>query len=128
MIDKETLENDKLFIKFLGIENTFEYIDKNGISFGLYIAEDPDGSIDYDNGINFITYNNSIKNIFNVIDKIEALGYKWEIGMSSTSPYHYCKIWSVGTIEGISMLDAIYGACIEFIKWYNEVKNIINNK
>ena len=54
-----------------------------------------------------------------VVEKIESLGYKWEIGMSSTTPYHYCKIWSIGTVEGISPLDATYGACVEFIKWYN---------
>ena len=57
--------------------------------------------------------------IIPVIEKIESIGYKWEIGMSSTSPYHYCKIWSIGTIEGISISDAIYEAIIEFIKWYN---------
>lgn len=54
-----------------------------------------------------------------VLEKIEAIGYRWEIGMSSTSPHHYCKIWSIGTIEGISPKDATWGAVIEFIKWYN---------
>ena len=64
MSKEEQLENDKLFVKFLEIKNVFEYKNKKGILFGLYIAEDSDGLIDYDNGINFITYNNSIENLF----------------------------------------------------------------
>ena len=64
-------------------------------------------------------YNSSYNWMIPVLEKIESIGYKWEIGMSATSPYHYCKIWSIVTIEGISISDAIYGAIIEFIKWYN---------
>ena len=66
-----------------------------------------------------LAYERSWDWLMPVICKIEALGYRWEIGMSATLPYHYCKIWSIGKIEGISPLYAIHGAIIEFIKWYN---------
>ena len=65
-----------------------------------------------------LQYDKSWDWLFPVLEKIEAIGYRWEIGMSAASPYHYCKIWSIGIIKGISPLDAIYGAVIEFIKWY----------
>lgn len=60
--------------------------------------------------------------LFPVLERIETLGYKWEIGMSMSKPYHYCKIWSIGKIEGVSPLDAVYGAVIEFITWFNNNK------
>lgn len=57
-----------------------------------------------------------------VLIKIESLGYRWEIGMAEDSPMHYCKIWSIGKVKGISPIDATWGAIIEFIKWYNTWK------
>lgn len=54
-----------------------------------------------------------------VLVKIEALGFHWEMGTSATKPYHYCRTVGIGTTEGVSTIDAIYGACYHFIKLYN---------
>ena len=68
-------------------------------------------------------YHKSWDLLMPVLERIRVKGYKWEIGMSPiSSQYHYCKIWSVGTIGGRSPLDAVYGAVLEFIKWYNSIK------
>lgn len=68
-----------------------------------------------------LKYNSSYEWLMPVLEKIESLGYGWEIGTYETSPYHFCKIDGMDTIVGISLLDAIYGACVEFIKWYNKI-------
>jgi hypothetical protein len=68
-----------------------------------------------------LNYNSSYEWLMPVLEKIESLGYGWDVGVSKSSHYHYCKIYGMDSIEGISPLDAIYGACIEFIKWYNTI-------
>lgn len=77
---------------------------------------------DFMNSID-INYKSSYNLLMQVLEQIESLGYRWEIGMSSTSFYHYCKIWSIGKFEGISSADAIYGALVEFVTWYNQFIN-----
>lgn len=74
-----------------------------------------------DHDRNNLAFHSSWDWLMPVVEKIGAKGYRWELGMgtSTNSPTHYCKIWSIGSIEGVSPLDAIYGAVIEFIKWYN---------
>ena len=60
--------------------------------------------------------------LFPVLERIEALGYRWEIGNAPTYQqyrFHYCKIHPLASIEGISLLDAVYGAVITFITWFN---------
>jgi hypothetical protein len=56
-------------------------------------------------------YHKSLDLLMPVLERIRVKGHRWEIGMSPiSSQYHYCKIWSVGTIGGRSPLDAVYGA------------------
>lgn len=66
-----------------------------------------------------IQYNSSWDLLMPVMEKIESIGYRWEIGMSLKPPFHYCRIWSLPKIEGISPIDAVWGAVVEFIEWYN---------
>lgn len=108
MNNNEILDNN-LFVEFMGkkhIELCWKLIPSNYVHLPKYFK-----------------YNSSYEWLMPVLEKIESLGYGWEIGMQTpTSPYHYCKIDGMDTIEGIYLLDAIYGACIEFIKWYNKLK------
>jgi len=68
-------------------------------------------------------YNSSLDVLMPVLLKIESLGRKWEIGMSSYQMgLHYCKIWSIGLIVKESIIDAIYDAVVKFIEWYNTTK------
>lgn len=68
-----------------------------------------------------LKFHSCFNSIMQVLCKIESLGYKWEIGSSKEYPYHYCKINNICNIEGISPLDSVYGAVIEFINFYNEL-------
>lgn len=123
MSEQEILKGNKLIAEFIGAvyirrEDLFddhiieEFIYNNNHPISKQIPKVTEN-------LYHLRYHLSWDWLMPVVEKIETLGYKWEIGMSATSPYHYCKIWSIGTIEGISTLDAIYGAIIEFIKWYN---------
>lgn len=107
--DQEIIEGNALIAIFMGynveIVNNERYFTLDDMLESLSDEE--------------LHYNDSWDWLMPVLENIEAIGYRWEIGMSSTSPHHYCKIWSIGTIEGVSPKDATWGAVIEFIKWYN---------
>ena len=110
MTQKEILEGNKLISKFKGWE-----FDNHSHTYRLG-----------DLIMTELNFHKDWNLLIPVVEKIEILGFRWEMGMSLTHPYHYCKIWSIGTIEGISPVDAIYGAIVEFITWYNDI--YINNK
>ena len=110
MTQEEILEGNELIAEFMNVE------------ISCYTSYSEESRTCYH--INDIKYDSSWDWLFPILERIEALGYRWEIGMSAISPYHYCKIWSIGKIEGISSLDVVYGAVIEFIKFYNQNKEV----
>ena len=115
MSKEEILESNKLIAEFMG----------GLFKSNKFTINDGWVWLPFENmcKITSLRYNSSWDWLMPVIEKIESFGYRWEVGMSTTSPYHYCKIWSIGSIEGISSSDAIYGAVIKFIKWYNQNKS-----
>jgi hypothetical protein len=59
--------------------------------------------------------------LMEVVEKIESLGYRIEIVK------HICRVYlsdkeTIIISENIPKIEAVYNACIEFIKWYNENK------
>jgi len=129
---QDIIENNKLIAKFMGLKKLYHPTNN------LVHKDNVWGDIDnrhktadissdcYSSKIGWLSYHSDWSWIIPVLEKIAAKGYKWEIGISPQTKeavYHYCKIWSIGTIEGISPLDAVYGACVEFIKWYNNGNN-----
>ena len=120
MSNEEILEGNKLIAEFMG----GKVIDEIFICKELTKSHNERCLHHYN--ISQAKYHSSLDWLIPVIEKIESIGFRWEIGMSLKNPYHYCKIWSIGTIEGISPINAIYSAAIEFIKWYNQNKNETN--
>ena len=59
-----------------------------------------------------------------VVEKIESLGYKVDISKWENS--QYCGIYlngkKISGNETNTKIEAVYNACLEFIKWYNENK------
>jgi len=100
-------DGNKLIADFIGLEKKESY---GGIRYFYNNAYSTD-----------LRFHVSWDWLMPVVEKIASKGYRWEIGMgtSTNSPTHYCKIWSIGKFDGISPLDATYGSIIEFIKWYN---------
>jgi len=144
MIDQEIIENEKLISDFMKVENVFPYICKNEY-FGMYIAEDEYGTIDYThNGINWLNYKSWV-NIMSVVENIESV-FETEMSKESidiTSHYvsysHYndnfecefkiivgCYLESSEKIKASSKLEAVYIVVTEFIKWYTKKYNTFN--
>lgn len=121
VMNKEILEGNKLIAVFMGWSQQLDveerwygaWFDQHGVRKAWHEFQ----------GYEPLLFNESWDWLMPVLERIRVKGYKWEIGMSPiSSQYHYCKIWSVGTIGGRSPLDAVYSAVLEFIKWYNSIK------
>lgn len=100
----ETTENNKIIAEFMGHHLEHPLID----------WYDPNGD-DY-------KYNSSWDWLMEVVEKIESLG-NCQIDIS----FNWCKIgYKDNTIDSRdylksnSKIQAVYNACLEFIKWYNE--------
>ena len=131
MENKEIIEDNKLIAEFMEVKNVREY-ELNSKHKCLIISDD-DGFIDYVEGINFLSYNDNWNRIMPVVEKIKKLEFEFntfsdytktekyrnEVRISELSVDKYCRI----LIRNTDMLDAIFNAVVEFIKWYNENKN-----
>jgi len=113
------MNTDKLIADFLEIEN-----DETG-----YI-NNPKSEL-YNSKYTFITHRMSLEeldfryswdSLMVVVEKIESLGYPVDIFKTAVS-IHKTGGESVVDISGKefeSKIEAVYKACIEFIKWYND--------
>ena len=131
MENKKIIEGNKLIAEFMEVKNVREY-ELNSKHKCLIISDD-DGFIDYVEGINFLSYNDNWNRIMHVVEKIKKLEFEFntfsdytktekyrnEVRISELSVDKYCRI----LIRNTDMLDAIFNAVVEFIKWYNENKN-----
>ena len=131
MENKKIIEWNKLIAEFMEVKNFREY-ELNSKHKCLIISDD-DGFIDYVEGINFLSYNDNWNRIMPVVEKIKKLEFEFntfsdytktekyrnEVRISELSVDKYCRI----LIRNTDMLDAIFNAVVEFIKWYNENKN-----
>ena len=121
-MNKEILEGNKLIMEFMELKPT-EQKGMYLISQHHYTCLENTPEMALSGFASIAKYHESWDWLMPVLERIEAKGHRWEIGMSPTSSqHHYCKIWSIGTIERVSLLDAVYGAILEFIKWYNSIK------
>ena len=145
MEKQKIIENEKLIADFMKVKNVFPFIDKEEEFYGMYIAEDEDGSIDYTHvGINWLNYK-SYENIMLVVENIESI-FETEYNKESVDitshyvsyshlndKYEYefkivvgCFLESPEKIKTESKLEAIYIVVTEFIKWYTKTYNTIN--
>lgn len=126
-MNKEILDGNKLIVEFMEIKPT-ELKGIYSVSQHNYTCLGNTPEMALSGFVSIAKYHESWDWLMPVLEKIEAKGRRWEIGISpySTS-HHYCKIWSIGTIERVSLLDAVYSAVLEFIKWYNSNKQTNDN-
>ena len=128
-----TTENNKIIAEFMG------YIDNGCSEEGFLINP----ITNFDEEINDLKYHNDWNWLMEVVEKIESLGYWTEICYSNLGTktregkITWCEITKENHLdlfkddcftkivrtEG-SKKEAVYNACIEFIKWYNEQNKV----
>ena len=109
----KTLKNNKLIAEFLG------YID-NGCSEDGFLIHP---ITNYDVEISSLKYHEDWNWLMEVVEKIESLGYRIEIVK------HICRIYlsnkeTIIISENTPKIEAVYIACVEFIKWYNNQNKV----
>lgn len=137
--EQEMFNNDKLFSDFIKIDNIFPYITKDDEYFGMYIADDNEGSIDYSEGVNWIRFRNyetlmllveNIESIFETKHKKESI----DISSYCIKYSHYndithecefkiivgCYLESPEVRKAETKLEALYIVVFEIIKWYTQ--------
>ena len=68
--------------------------------------------------------------LMQVVEKIESLGYTIDVTGSNVYINHSDDEFKqiAGFSDTYSKIEAVYNACLEFIKWYNNKNLSINNK
>ena len=114
----KTLENNKLIAEFLNVKihpcetiEKFKFlpIEERGLYNGYFIED--------------LKYHEDWNWLMEVVEKIESLGYRIEIVK------HICRIYlsnkeTIIISENIPKIEAVYNACVEFIKWYNNQNKV----
>lgn len=112
------IENNKLIAEFMGFiaDKSFEVKLVDGINTSYYYYKDDVMCLP-----ETMRYNSSWNWLMEVVEKIESLGNDILI-TSNYIQITYDKGEKFITIEleGNIKIFAVYNACIEFIKWYNE--------
>lgn len=115
-----TTENNKKIAEFLGFKlqnNPNERFYKNYFTQanGVWV-----------NRIEILHFDSDWNWLMKVVEKIESLGYWIEIHGGTINR---CLIGSINSsyesfeVTKNTKIEAVYNACIDFIKWWNENKN-----
>ena len=103
--NKEIAQNNEIIAVFMGRvipEDKLEFYDENPTTH---------------------FYNSNWNWLMEVVEKIESLGYR------VTIVRHICRIdlteeSKLIISEDIKKIEAVYSACLEFIKWYNKQNKV----
>ena len=103
---KNVTENNKLIADFMGYpKHKIDFVGKR---------------LNFENS-KHNTYHKDWNWLMEVVEKIESLGYKVHISTWENS--QFCGIYlngkKISGNETNTKIEAVYNACIEFIKWYN---------
>ena len=116
----KTIEKNKLIADFMGCK------DKNtALQTIAERLKDDEIWLPFHNveSINNLKYHKDWNWLIEVIENIESLGYRIEIVK------HICRIYlsnkeTIIISENIPKIEAVYNACVEFIKWYNNQNKV----
>ena len=105
--------NNKIIAEFMGNRNYLYSNNKNAMYFILTNTAGEELIVNYDNDWGLL---------MEVVEKIESIGFTFE------TKKNWARITRKGENiilrweEDKTKIEAVYNACIEFIKWYNENK------
>ena len=117
----KTIENNKIIAEFLSVKihpcetiENFKFlpIEERGLYNGYFIDE--------------LKYHEDWNWLMVVVEKIESLGYNidtMKVDITKYQSSQFCGIYIDGkriyTNYCETKIEAVYNACVEFIKWYN---------
>ena len=122
----KTIENNKLIAEFLSVKihpcetiEKFKFlpIEERGLYNGYFIDE--------------LKYHEDWNWLMQLVEKIESLGYNidtMKVDITKYQSSQFCGIYIDGkriyTNYCETKIEAVYNACLEFIKWYNEQNKV----
>ena len=122
----KTIENNKLIAEFLSVKihpcetiEKFKFlpIEERGLYNGYFIDE--------------LKYHEDWNWLMQLVEKIESLGYNidtMKVDITKYQSSQFCGIYIDGkriyTNYCETKIEAVYNACVEFIKWYNEQNKV----
>ena len=104
-----TIENNKIIAEFMG------YIDNGCSEEGFLINP----ITNFDEEINDLRYHLDWNWLMEVVEKI----YQTELYYNKYIDFN-ASMFTDGKIEVSTKIDLVYNQCVEFIKWYNEQKEV----
>lgn len=110
-----TIENNKIIAEFMG------YIDNGCSEEGFLINP----ITNFDEEINDLRYHLDWNWLMEVVEKIEETA-DWSLELLTTDKKEYQMLIPLSNTNVIveTKIEAVYNACIEFIKWYDEQKEV----
>lgn len=108
-----TTENNKLIAEFMGMRFESDDFEFYGDGTNIFTVDQ-------------LSFHNSWDWLMPVVEKIESLGANVLIGrmlcdIKYTNPLNEDEIFEIRIASGIK-INAVNGAVVKFIKWYNENK------
>jgi hypothetical protein len=120
-------ENNRLIAEFIG---KVPYINKDGIYEYMVAENAPIISTNVEDIWDWLDFrfNYDWNDLMEVVEKIEDLNFSIEINKQEKNDYQCLVVKKNILIQEFSntKIEAVYNACVEFIKWYNE-KSAKNN-
>ena len=112
---KNIIENNKLIAEFMGFiaDKSFEVKLVDGINTSYYYYKDDVMCLP-----ETMRYNSSWNWLMEVVEKIERL----ENNLKTETREEFTQFQKVLSLPIYTKIEAVYNACVEFIKWYNENK------
>ena len=119
------MENNKLIAEFMGLKPKMESPDVYVFNDMPYFSVRENNPEDVMNAIvKYSKYDSDWNWLMEVVEKIESLNFVVQIHLNSCfikESEHFINnkaIWR-GKNHAKTKIEAVYNACIEFIKWYN---------
>ena len=107
-------ENNKLIAEFMGLEEIYTPL------LNIYEISETETCLETD-----LAYHTDWDWLMEVVEKIESEGFSIEMNRQEEGDYQ-CLITKGNDIKfqtfSSMKIEAVYNACVEFIKWYNEQK------
>lgn len=126
---KNIIENNKLIAEFMEcIINGNDFIFPKEMYYlyqPCFMYEFESGVYNFELDISEVKFNKSWDWLMPVVEKIESLDFIFEILSTRVDIADYRVIAFKKRFEPIikeTKIEAVYTACVEFIKWYNEQK------